>query len=365
MNLKLIQYNARSLTKSNLIEFKAHLHLYKPHIVTLCETFWRDSFSVKFKQYYAVNKNRVGQVGGGVAILIHKSLQFKQLQLPDLQTIESIGVSISTENNGRNEMLDIISIYIPNGQACDEDELTQLHRLTSNNTIFCGDYNARHGLWDTRSTHPNRSGRILANLLEKENNIMLATPPNLGTRQCPSTLKFTTIDLAIMSPHLAATAELKRGPFIGSDHLPIHIQLVTKPMQSSNRPPSWNFSEANWENWNTSIRQTIELTDFHRTGDPSRKYQIFISALHSANTANNIKMKKTSNQMKAEPQRAWWTKECKKAVAQSRKARNACDPARGGVSCESNKAVWREKEIQKKKTIIKAKKKHRINTSTA
>lgn len=108
LNLKLIQYNARSLTKSNLIEFKAHLHLYKPHIVTLCETFWRDSFSVKFKQYYAVNKNRVGQVGGGVAILIHKSLQFKQLQLPDLQTIESIGVSITTENNGRNEMLDII-----------------------------------------------------------------------------------------------------------------------------------------------------------------------------------------------------------------------------------------------------------------
>ena len=258
MNLKLIQYNARSLTKSNLIEFKAHLHLHKPHILTLCETFWRDSFSVKFKQYYAVNKNRVGQVGGGVAILIHKSLQFKQLQLPDLQTIESIGVSITTENNGRNEMLDIISIYIPNGQACDEDELTQMHRLTSNNTIFCGDYNARHGLWDTRSTHPNRSGRILANLLEKENNIMLATPPNLGTRQCLSTLKFTTIDLAIMSPYLAATAEFKRGLFIGSDHLPIQIQLVTKPMQSSNRPPSWNFSEANLENWNTSIRQTIE-----------------------------------------------------------------------------------------------------------
>ena len=131
-----------------------------------------------------------------------------------------------------------------------------------------------------------------------------------------------------MSPHLAATAEFKRGPFIGSDHLSIHIQLVTKPMQSSNRPPSWNFSEANWENWNTSIRQTIESTDFHKTGDPSRKYQIFISVLHSANTANNIEMKKTSNQMKAEPQRAWWIEECKKAVAQSIKARNACVPAR-------------------------------------
>lgn len=38
-----------------------------------------------------------------------------------------------------------------------------------------------------------------------------------------------------------------------------------------------------------------------------------------------------------------------------RKAKNACDPKRGGIRCESNKAAWREKEANKKKTSIKAK----------
>jgi hypothetical protein len=40
--INLNQYNARSLTKSNLIEFKSHLHTFKPHIVASSEAFWKD-----------------------------------------------------------------------------------------------------------------------------------------------------------------------------------------------------------------------------------------------------------------------------------------------------------------------------------
>lgn len=90
--ISLIQYNARSLTKTNLVEFKADLHTYKPHIVTISETFWKDTFTVKFKQYYVANRYRKNQSGGGEAILIHKSLQIKVLEIEDLQTIEAIGV---------------------------------------------------------------------------------------------------------------------------------------------------------------------------------------------------------------------------------------------------------------------------------
>lgn len=90
--ISLIQYNARSLTKTNLVEFKADLHTYKPHIVTISETFWKDTFTVKFKQYYVANRYRKNQSGGGEAILIHKSLQIKLLEIEDLQTIEAIGV---------------------------------------------------------------------------------------------------------------------------------------------------------------------------------------------------------------------------------------------------------------------------------
>ncbi len=98
--INLIQYIARSLTKSNLIQFQSYLHKHKPHIVLISETFLKDTFSVKFKQYYVVNKNRTNQPGGGVAILIQKSLKFSKVQLPNLQTIEAIGISVSIEKNG-------------------------------------------------------------------------------------------------------------------------------------------------------------------------------------------------------------------------------------------------------------------------
>jgi hypothetical protein len=51
----------------------------------------------------------------------------------------------------------------------------------------------------------------------------------------------------------------------------------------------------------------------------------------------------------------WWNEDYRRAVAQSRKARNACDPKRGGINCETNRAIWRKKESEKKKTILKAK----------
>ena len=53
--------------------------------------------------------------------------------------------------------------------------------------------------------------------------------------------------------------------------------------------------------------------------------------------------------------KVWWNEDCKRAVALSRKARNACDPKRGGINCETNRPIWREKESQKKKIILKAK----------
>ena len=69
--------------------------------------------------------------------MVHKSLQFSRLPLSDLQTIEAIGVKIAVKNSRRKEMLDLISLYVPRGQQCDEDELTQLCGHTENRNMGC------------------------------------------------------------------------------------------------------------------------------------------------------------------------------------------------------------------------------------
>lgn len=65
----MIQWNARGLTKSKLIEFKYNLRLLSPDVVILSETHWKPNSIPTFKAYNLISKNREDDYGG-VAILI-------------------------------------------------------------------------------------------------------------------------------------------------------------------------------------------------------------------------------------------------------------------------------------------------------
>ena len=198
---------------------------------------------------------------GGVAILIHKSLQFSPLSLPHLETIEVVGVSIALRNN-RNKLIDILSVYIPNGNSCSEEELTSL-TTGRNNFIIGGDFNGHHGRWETSCNLPNQSGRALASILENTTNIELATPTNLGTRLNLTTLTYSTIDLTLMAPHLAISSEITRGPHLSSDHIPLHIKVQADPTLSIERAPTWNLKDADWTTWNKEINIIITSSVFY------------------------------------------------------------------------------------------------------
>jgi exonuclease III len=90
-----------------------------------------------------VHKTRDKNPGGGVAILIHKSLQFSKLAIPNLKTMEAVAVTISIKIKKKNELIDIISIYILNGNNCLEEELNQIAHHP-NSIILGGDFNGHH-----------------------------------------------------------------------------------------------------------------------------------------------------------------------------------------------------------------------------
>ncbi|KAI9553779.1 hypothetical protein GHT06_019043 [Daphnia sinensis] len=277
--LKIIQFNARSLTRTTLTQFKAHMHQQKPHIATLSETFWKDTFEVKFKDYFVVKKNRQGLVGGDVAILVHKSQQ----QFLYLWMVR-----------------------------CDEEELAILANV-SNNAILSGDFNAHHERWQGGCRNPNRSGRLIAELLDNLDHLTLATPKDLGTRQCYNSFTTSTIDLTIMPPHLAATSKITRGPDLGSDHFPIHIEIGVQATKTGNCVQRWIFKDADWKTWN-SFR---------------KKYLILREAMIQSTQYSNIRMSKPNQQIRALPTTPWWNEKCKAAVAKARRGKNACDPKKG------------------------------------
>jgi hypothetical protein len=98
-NFKCLQWNARGLTKSKLEELRHYLSLVNPEVALLSETHWNSGFAHKFKPHHILRKDHPNRLGGGVAILISKSLQFSPITHNPPDTIEAIGARILFKNN--------------------------------------------------------------------------------------------------------------------------------------------------------------------------------------------------------------------------------------------------------------------------
>ncbi len=113
-SFKCIQWNARGLTKSELEEFKQFISSSSPDVVLISETHWSSAFDIQFRCYNVFKKDCPLRQGGGVALIVHKSILSSPLLNFSSDTAEAIGVSIISEDSGN---IDIISVYFPKGSS--------------------------------------------------------------------------------------------------------------------------------------------------------------------------------------------------------------------------------------------------------
>ena len=316
-SLRVIQWNANGLKEDRLEELRGHLSVYNPSVVCLCETHWKPHLSPSFKSYNILRRDRITRGGGGVALLIHKSLRFSQTDFPSTENLETIGATISTQSG----LVDVVSTYCPHGD-CSEEELNDLIGSLKDDFILAGDFNAHHPLWE-RHSRPNRCGRAIADALSDEPNLSLITPKDLGTREHPSTGHKSTIDLLLSSSALSLDAAIRIGPHIGSDHLPVHSEFFTVPLLACRGAARWNFhSDASWKNWNEELAAVLASSHFEAIEDPSIAYNTFASSIVSV-SRKHFRLSRPSISPEKEPCRPWFNEDCKKAVAVFRKARAA------------------------------------------
>ena len=132
-----------------------------------------------------------GHKGGGVAILVHNSIHCVPFLPPSFHLIETVGVTIQTEEIGR---IDVISAYCPNGDAARADLSAAFQNILvsprSPNFIIGGDLNAHHSTWEPGRSH-NNCGNTLSSLISEMPGLVLVTPFNLCA--CPLTGKLSSI----------------------------------------------------------------------------------------------------------------------------------------------------------------------------
>lgn len=221
--LKLLQINIRSLhTNKHLLEI--FLFQLDIDIVILSET-WLKNNVFYISGYQTFNQNRPDGYGG-VAILV-KNCYVANRKAPNntLDRIESIEVDITHNNT----VLNISSLYIPpnaNRKDVEKQFKNFIDRISrQKNTIFGGDINALHPLWDNANRN-NARGNDIANLILQTNLHVL----NKGhpTRQNLAANNSSAIDISGASPDIAVNMDWEvQSVNLGSDHLPIVMTLYS------------------------------------------------------------------------------------------------------------------------------------------
>jgi exonuclease III len=324
-----------------LEEFKSHLRLHDPHIVLLSETHWKDEYKVKFSSYNSFTLNRASQ-GGGVAILIKKNLQATPLAVPSHVNLEAIGASVTLKNQ---LIIEVISVYCPNGNNCRYEVLENLLTNTGNSAIVGGDLNAHSDLWE--DGYPtNTSGRNVKHYIQNEDKFILTTPKNLGTRPSLNDNRSATIDLTMCTPNLALDTTIVTGPYWGSDHLPVIIELKVNATPLLPPNPTWKFKENLWQEWNIVIDTIMKTAQSSNNAEEC--YNTFYDAMMCAN--NQLFAPKCQDSTR-EAQKPWWTKECKIATQHARKAYQLWR----STLLQSDKTHLNKLEAVKKRTILAAK----------
>ena len=198
-----------------------------------------------------------GNLGGGVLILVKTGLTYTSLSTQPFFSLDpsSDYLAITVKMKGASP-IHLFNVYVPpirsSSSDCSPKSFSPFLLPSSPTTyIFC-DFNSHHSSWDSHSPE-DRSGKDLFDWLFSSDLLPLCNPKHhtllhraTGNRSSP--------DLSLIPAHISSKCTWKTLPDLGSDHLPISINIPTSPLINSiHRLISFNHNKARWDDYLTYI----------------------------------------------------------------------------------------------------------------
>lgn len=307
--LKLMSLNCNSLY-NKLPEVKQLLIEEDPDILCLCETWTKEKYLPKFKNYKAEWKHRTDR-GGGLAILVNTNLQYQTIQLREFEqgVLEVQALEIYL---GDSSPLQILNVYNP-VKNMTYQEIDHYISQLSNKHLIIGDFNAHTPLLDTNTKRTNKTGKALETLL-LDNAVCLINPPDMYTYIDRKTGTMSCLDICLSTSNIAPLVQITPFKEIGSDHLVMQILVDLKP---------YKYKWLRRLRFNTTKKS---LDQFATVYIPSMLMQPTTTEELAADLTARISEAATScfhiagehtNKRKHTP---WWTTECREAVKNRRKS---------------------------------------------
>lgn len=205
--------------KTKIDEFELFLEKNNIMLVSLNETKLAQNETIYLKDYNFVGKNRNSR-GGGVAICIHKSINYQINNQLDMFDLELIAIDIYTERN--KKIFTFISWYLPpNAKFPNDNFFDKLNTLSK--VVVCGDLNCKSKVWFSKSD--NENGRKLSEKIFETN---LTVVKNKGpTFYSLAFNKYDILDVVITSHDIATKIKSLKiiKNEINSDHFAMKFEI--------------------------------------------------------------------------------------------------------------------------------------------
>lgn len=235
-------------------ELNLMLKRYNVHIALLSETFLKAQNKFQVPNYDIIRKDDNNHHGGGIAILVHKSIKYQQINIPLTSSLpEILGIKIFTTS----KPITFLSVYIPNNiKNILRSDLNSLLRI-DDRVLIAGDFNARHHKWLCNSN--NSRGKSLYNFVNENNHrVDLHYPMEHTYHPNDINKSSSTIDLAL-SKNLCIPDFPKSLQITDSDHNPVLLQINMIDYSTvSNNKTFYNYKSADWLGYKRYINENIE-----------------------------------------------------------------------------------------------------------
>lgn len=337
-HLEIVSLNCNSIY-NKLPEIKQLLIEEEPDIMCMCETWIKENYLPRFRNYSAEWKHRADR-GGGLGILVSSKLQYQTINLKEFDEgvleVQALEVFLSDSSS-----LQILNVYNP-VKDLTQQEIDHYISQLSNRYLIIGDFNAHTPLLDSSTKRSNKTGKTLETLL-LDNTVCMINPLDMPTYTDRKTGSMSCLDICLSSSNIAASVQIIPFKDVGSDHLAMQILVNLEP---------YKYEWLKRLRFNTSPEK---LDQFSNTYIPSKLMKPttteelatdLISRMTEAATECFDISGKRTNVKKHTP---WWTKECKDAVNRRRKCHSKFQKhptTENWVSYKKNSAI--AKQIIKK-----------------
>ena len=305
--VSVIQWNARSLRArhedSNLARLIDEIH---PLILSISETWLRPDIFFRAYGYNILRKDRADGKGG-VALLIHQSLVFQEIEISsENEHVEHIAAKIFLPGKLN---LTVCSVYNPGHVLIPSSDWNHIFQQIENPFIIQGDFNAHSTLWG--SNYTNRMGRELIDAIEDRLGIIMNDKSPTRVQRPDDQPSCVDLSISDSATFYKSVWRVLEEPF-GSDHYPVQICLSTsnhvnlKP-EDSLFIEAYKEKKADWTAFSDIVQEGVLETGFIE----QCKYDQFTKLVLDAADQTIPKRKPFRPTRKKRRKLApWWDQEC-------------------------------------------------------